>query len=112
MPPKPTYISGGTVSQTRRSKWRLSYIPELIWGLLNQITYFFSTLIGGTVEPRRLSNNNQGGGRRLAGFDGSGNVTGGSGVGGSGPSKGPSNGTNNRRGDMKNILACNAASGS
>ncbi|KAM9986978.1 hypothetical protein ACTFIY_011378 [Dictyostelium cf. discoideum] len=111
MPPKPTYVIGGSVTQTGRSKWRLSYIPEFIWGILNQITFFFSTLIGGTVEPRRRSNN-QGGGRRLAGFDGNGNVTGGSGVGGSGPSKGPDNGTNNRRGDMKNILACNSASGS
>ncbi|KAK5576228.1 hypothetical protein RB653_007369 [Dictyostelium firmibasis] len=110
MPPKPTYISGGSVTQQGRSKWRLSYIPEFIWGLLNQITNFFSTLIGGSASPRRV--NSQSGGRRLAGFDSGGNISGGGGVSGGGPTKGPDNGPNNRRGDMKNILACNAASGS
>ncbi|EGC34820.1 hypothetical protein DICPUDRAFT_79460 [Dictyostelium purpureum] len=116
----PYIKEGGEVTQ-KRTKWRLSIVPEMFWYLLNQITYFFQTLLGNEVSRSSTIGGGKKPQKRMGGFGpssggpsgGGGGPSGGGGGGGGGGGRGPSGsgGSTNRRGDMKNILACNAASG-
>lgn len=71
------YISGGEILQSR-SPWRLSIIPEFIWGVINFFVLFFQTLINPsknakgdryTSDYRRPGGGGGGGpSRRMGGF--------------------------------------------
>ncbi|XP_005105508.1 selenoprotein K [Aplysia californica] len=82
------YISNDGQVLESRSPWRLSVIPEMIWGLINFIVLFFQTLINPsknskgdryTSEYRRPGGGGPGGGgprRRMGGVGGRGGAPG------------------------------------
>ncbi|KAK3793184.1 hypothetical protein RRG08_009483 [Elysia crispata] len=48
------YISNGQVVESR-SPWRLSFITDLFWGIINFVVLFFQTL----VDPSKNSKGNR-----------------------------------------------------
>jgi len=77
------YISNSGQLSDSRSPWRLSIIPELIWGLINFIVLFFQTMANPnknakgekyTSNYRRPGGGGPDGGpkRRMGGFGGKG----------------------------------------
>ncbi|KYQ99784.1 WD40 repeat-containing protein [Tieghemostelium lacteum] len=113
----PYISSDGSVVDTR-SNWRLSIIPEFFWFILNTITMFFHTLF----QPHSTNNyTKKDKHTNIKGFGGSGGGPGsgggygrgpGGGGGGNGKGSGGGGGGGKVMGSMKEILACNAASGS
>ncbi|BFZ08428.1 hypothetical protein BsWGS_11467 [Bradybaena similaris] len=76
------YISNGQILESR-SPWRLSFVTEFIWGVINFIILFFQTLVNPsktakddryTSDYRRPGGGGGGGGpqRRMGGFGGGG----------------------------------------
>ncbi|XP_021346478.1 selenoprotein K-like [Mizuhopecten yessoensis] len=45
------YVSQGNVVDSQ-SPWRLSYIPEMFWGLINFIVLFFQTLVSPSMTKK------------------------------------------------------------
>ncbi|XP_033744641.1 selenoprotein K-like [Pecten maximus] len=45
------YVSQGNVMESQ-SPWRLSYIPEMFWGLINFIVLFFHTLVSPSITKK------------------------------------------------------------
>ncbi|CAH1782495.1 unnamed protein product, partial [Owenia fusiformis] len=41
---KMVYVSGGQMLESQ-SPWRLSFIPEMFWGIINFIVLFFQTMV-------------------------------------------------------------------
>lgn len=77
------YISSEGQMMASQSPWRLSYIPEMLWGIINFIVLFFQTMInpnknkmgeGYASEYSRPGGGGPDGGprRRMGGFGGRG----------------------------------------
>ncbi|KAK7102402.1 selenoprotein K-like [Littorina saxatilis] len=45
------YVSGGQVLESR-SPWRLSFIPEFFWGIINFIVLFFKSMYNPDLNSR------------------------------------------------------------
>ncbi|KAF2070417.1 hypothetical protein CYY_008261 [Polysphondylium violaceum] len=78
---KPTYIrSNGDVG--KQTRWRISYLPERFWALLNTIYMFFHTFISEpATESYKNKKPNKIGGFRSSGYGGPGGGGGGDGSG-------------------------------
>ncbi|XP_013407766.1 selenoprotein K-like [Lingula anatina] len=46
------YVSGGGEVLDSRSNWRLSYIPELFWAVVEFFVLFFRTMISPSMTKR------------------------------------------------------------
>lgn len=80
---KMAYITGGGQMCDGKSNWRLSFIPDMFWGIVNFIVLFFRTMFspaltgkGSGFESSYQSAAGRGGGapktpkRRMGGFRG------------------------------------------
>ncbi|XP_025107123.1 selenoprotein K-like [Pomacea canaliculata] len=45
------YVSGGQILNSK-SRWRLSFIPDIFWGIINFIVLFFQTMINPNMSKR------------------------------------------------------------
>mmetsp|Transcript_13340 Transcript_13340/g.40016 ORF Transcript_13340/g.40016 Transcript_13340/m.40016 type:complete len:111 (+) Transcript_13340:2-334(+) len=91
------YVEGGRVVG-ERSKWRLSIIPEIFFGVLNFVVFFFRTMIDPTLKPAGARGGNTGPRINTLGGGSGGGGGGGGGSGGGGRRRGNGGAPPNVRG--------------